>query len=101
MIALPGYVDKEAWAALLETRREKKVPNTDYAQKLLLYELQRIKDAGHDPNAAMKQSILKGYTDVYQPKEKEIEFNKASEVDKTAAYLEEQRLHRANIRRVS
>lgn len=98
---IPEYIDEEAWFALLETRRAKKVPNTDYAQKLLLYELLRIKQAGHDPNAAMKQSIIKGYTDVYPPKDKEIAVNRASEAEKTATYLDEQAKHRASIRRVS
>ncbi len=88
MIALPGYVDKEAWDALIEVRKAKKVPTTVYAAKLLLYELQRIKDAGHCPNAALRQSILKGYTDVYAPKEKQIERAAASAVDETRAYLD-------------
>lgn len=73
MIPLPGYIDREAWAAWMEVRKHLKAPNTDYALKLLLYEVQRIKDAGHDPNAAIKQSVLKGWKDVYQPKDKPIE----------------------------
>ena len=81
MIALPAYIDREAWDALIEARKAKRVPTTDYAAKLLLYEVQRIKDAGHDPNAAIKQSILKGYTDVYAPKEKEIERKVANTAD--------------------
>jgi hypothetical protein len=82
MIALPAYLDAEAWSALLEMRKAKKVPTTVYAAKLLLYELQRIKDAGHDPNAALRQSILKGYTDVYAPKEKVIEATPESRATK-------------------
>ena len=47
-------------------------PFTLRAATLILKELQRIKDAGHDPNAALDQSTLNGWTDVYQPKEKAI-----------------------------
>jgi hypothetical protein len=97
MIALPPYIDKEVWDALIEVRKAKRVPTTDYAAKLLLYEVQRIKDAGHDPNAAIKQSILKGYTDVYEPKEKPIQAAATSEADKTARYLAEQRARDADL----
>jgi hypothetical protein len=90
VIALPPYIDREAWDALIEIRAAKKVPTTNYAAKLLLYEVQRIKDAGHDPNAAIKQSILKGYTDVYEPKEKPIQASASSEAERTSAYLAEQ-----------
>lgn len=73
MIALPQYIDKEAWAAFLEVRAKLKAPNTDYAQKLLVYELQRLKDAGHDPTECINQSIVKGYKDLYAPKDKRTE----------------------------
>lgn len=90
MIPLPSYIDREAWGALIEARKAKRVPTTTYAAKLLLYELQRIKDAGHDPNAAIRQSILKGYTDVWPAKEKTIEQASSSDADKTTRMLKEQ-----------
>jgi hypothetical protein len=89
MIALPGYIDQDAWMALLEVRTKLKAPNTAYAQKLLLYEVQRIKDAGHDPVAAINQSVLKGWKDVYPPKDKPIEAAANSAHEKTQAYIAE------------
>lgn len=86
-IALPQYIDREAWDAWMEVRRHLKAPNTDYAVKLLVYEVQRIKDAGHDPNAAIKQSVLKGWKDVWPSKEKEIEAAPQSQAEKTAEML--------------
>lgn len=73
MIALPSYVDREAWAAFLEIRAKLKAPNTDYAQKLLLYQLQRLKDAGNDPDLVIRASIVGGWKDFYAVKEDKIE----------------------------
>jgi len=65
MIPLPGYVDPECWQAMLDMRKAKKVPTTGYAEKLLLCELQKLKDAGHDPQSVIEQSIRRGYTDFW------------------------------------
>lgn len=89
MIALPSYVDKEAWDGFLEMRLHIKKPLTIRAAKLVLYELQRIKDAGHDPNAALDQSTNHCWADVYPAKEKPIQAARSSEADKTRAYLDE------------
>ena len=73
-IPLPAYIDRDAWAGFLEMRRAmpKTKPFTTRAAVLILYELQRIKDAGHDPNAALDQSTIHSWADVYPPKLKEI-----------------------------
>jgi hypothetical protein len=93
MIALPQYLDPEAWAGFEEMRRTLKKPMTDRARKLIIAELHKIKTAGHCPNAALDQSTNHCWADVYVPKEKPIEASSASEADKTAAYLAEQREH--------
>jgi hypothetical protein len=93
MIGLPSYIDREAWDALLDVRAKLKSPNTVYALKLLLYEVQRIKDAGHDPNEAIKQSVLKGYKDVYQPREKKIEANAGAMLKTSQDYLASEMEH--------
>lgn len=89
MIPLPAYIDPAAWAGFVEMRRAmgKTKPFTTRAATLILYELQRIKDAGHDPNAALDQSTLRGWADVYPPKDKAIARAPASEADQTQAYL--------------
>ena len=94
MIALPGYVDKEAWDGFEDMRRTIKKPLTVRAAKLILYELQRIKDAGHCPNAALDQSTNHCWADVYPSKDKPIEAARCSEAEKTQQYLAEQSAHR-------
>ena len=88
MIALPGYVDPEVWTAFEEMRRLIKKPMTDYARKLIVYELQRIKDAGYCPNESLKQSIKCNWQDVFVPKDKPIE---AKATTQTNAWLREYR----------
>ena len=75
MIPLPAYIDKDAWAGFVEMRKAmpKTKPFTARAATLILYELQRIKDAGHCPNAALDQSVLRGWADVWPAKDKVIE----------------------------
>lgn len=73
MIALPGYIDRDAWQGFEDMRIKLKKPLTDRARKLIVYELDRIKQAGHCPNAALDQSTLHDWADVYVPKAKEIE----------------------------
>lgn len=75
MIPVPAYIDPDAWAGFVEMRRAmpKSKPFTQRAAVLILYELQRLKDAGHDPNSALDQSTLRGWADVYPPKDKPIE----------------------------
>lgn len=68
LIALPSYIDPEAWQAFLEVRAKLRAPNTDYAQKLLLYQMQRLKDAGNDPDEVLRASIVGGWKDLYAKK---------------------------------
>ena len=89
MIPLPAYIDKDAWAGFVEMRQAmpKTKPFTTRAATLILYELQRIKDAGHCPNAALDQSTLRGWADVWPAKAKDIQ-KVGGMVDETRQYLE-------------
>ena len=91
VIAIPGYLDAEAWAAFCEMRKTIKKPLTTYAAKLILYELQRIKDAGHSPNDSLKQSIINCWKDVFAPKVKTIEKASGGQAEETARWLDTQR----------
>lgn len=71
-LPLPGYIDSEAWAGFVEMRKKIKAPLTVRAATLIMFELQRIKDAGHDPNASLDQSTMKCWRDVWPLKDKEI-----------------------------
>lgn len=64
---------------------------------LILKELQKLKDAGHDPNAALDQSTVHSWADVYVPKEKEIARAPTKAADQTQEYLREQREHAAKV----
>jgi len=101
MIALPGYIDREAWEGFEEMRKVIHRPMTDTARKLIVYELDRIKKAGHCPNAALNQSTLNCWKDVWPKKDKEIQQAASSDYEKTQAYMREQEAHRKGIRRVS
>lgn len=98
MIALPDWVDQEAWDGFCEMRRAmKKIPFTDRAQKMILKSLYDLKKAGHDPNAALDQSTLMGWRDVFPPRAKDIPVIR-SQVDETARYLAEQEKHRQSVK---
>lgn len=92
MILLPGYLDKELWEAFEEMRRHMKKPMTDYARKLVVYELQRMKEAGHDPNESLKQSVIHNWVDVYEPKEKQVTFKATAQ---TQQWLADMKDHKA------
>ena len=86
----PAWLDQDAWSGFITMRRAmpKSRPFTQRAAVLILKKLQQIKDAGHDPNASLDQSTLKGWTDVYVCKDVEIEKKPAAAVDQTRAYLD-------------
>lgn len=97
MIALPDWIDSEAWEGFCEMRRAmKKIPFTDRAQKMILKSLYDLKKAGHDPNASLDQSTLMGWRDVWPPKDKEIPVIR-NQADETARYLAEQERHRQEV----
>jgi hypothetical protein len=96
VIGLPAYIDSEAWAGFAEMRRKIRAPLTDRASMLILRDLQKIKDAGHCPNAALDQSTMNGWRGVWPAKEKQIEVTQSStsrlEAEKRARDDEQARL---------
>lgn len=78
MIQLPLSIDREAWEGFCEMRKASRRPFTDRAARMILTELAKIEAAGHDPNAALRQSILHGWADVWPAKEKKIEAKSGS-----------------------
>jgi hypothetical protein len=89
MIAIPQYIDAEAWQGFEAMRKTIRKPLTDRSRKLIVYELDRIKRAGHCPNAALDQSTCHCWADVYPSKEKPIEAASTSAAEKTKQYLAE------------
>ena len=66
---LPDWIPADTWAAFMEIRKGKKAKNTDYAMKLLVNTLTKLKAAGHDPVDIINTSIKAGWSDVYPPKQ--------------------------------
>lgn len=85
MTALPAFIDQDAWEGFVEMRRRQekqsrgKIAWTSRAEKLVLAELYKLRDRGHDPNLSLDQSTLKGWTDVWPVTEKDIPNNKPRE----------------------
>lgn len=62
---LPDWIPTGPWQAYLEMRNKKRKPATDYAKKLVVAELEKLRAAGHEPGAVLDRSTKAGWTDVY------------------------------------
>lgn len=67
-VALPDWVPADSWAGYLEMRKKKRKEPTAYALELVLADLTKFRDAGHDVKAILDASTKNGWTDVYAPK---------------------------------
>ena len=65
---LPEWINKETWEAFKEMRKSKKKPMTDYATKLIINILDRLRKDGEDPNLVLEQSIINSWTSVFSLK---------------------------------
>lgn len=65
----PDWVPLDAWKGYEEMRFRIKKPMTDRARKLVIKELEKLRDMGHDPAAVLDRSTVKGWTDVYPLKD--------------------------------
>lgn len=66
---LPDWIPAEAWKGYEDMRVRIKKPMTDRARKLVIKELEKLRDVGHDPAAVLDRSTVKGWTDVYPLKD--------------------------------
>jgi hypothetical protein len=69
---IPVWISQESWQAFTEMRRKIKAPLTDYAGKLIVHELVRLKTSGEDPQACLDQSIRNGWRDVFPLRDKQL-----------------------------
>jgi hypothetical protein len=72
MTALPAFIDPEAWQGFTDMRKAIRKPLTARGELLVLKTLYALKQAGHDANAALDQSTLCNWQDIYAPKPKDI-----------------------------
>ena len=75
MMPQPDWLDSESWCGFCEMRAAKgrRTPFTPRAAKMILKTLAELKEAGHDPNASLDQSVRNGWSDVYEPKDRVIQ----------------------------
>jgi hypothetical protein len=85
------WIDPESWLAFREMRKKIKAPLTPYAEKLILRELVKLKQAGHDPQCCLDQSICNCWRDVFPLRDKGIS-KQSTTIDETRAYLDSQRM---------
>ncbi len=83
---LPVWLPLDAWNAFLDMRKKIKKPATDYAQTLLLKKLAAFYAADLDPGVILNQSIMNGWQDLYEPKERSTAYRgRAPIADQNAA----------------
>lgn len=63
VFVLPDWVPADAWAGYVEMRKKK--PMTAFARRLVIAELQKLNEKGHDIASVLSQSIRNNWTDVY------------------------------------
>lgn len=64
---LPDWLPMEQWLGYVDMRKKSKHPLTEYAQRLELKELTKLRIQGHDPVAVLEQSIKKTYRGLFAP----------------------------------
>lgn len=67
-IALPDWLPEEKWIQFKEMRKKIKKPLTDEAERLLIKDLQSIKDKGLDYIQALENSIKNSWQGIFEPK---------------------------------
>ena len=80
-------VPEDVWAEFLTHRKALKKPMTDYAQRLALRRLWRLKGQGQDPVAVIEQSIEMGWTGLFPAKGAQQGPSRRKESSRTAQAL--------------
>ena len=65
---LPDWIPVDSWDGFMQTRKKKKAADTPFALSLILKDLTRFHEAGHNVGEILNRSIKGGWTDVYEPK---------------------------------
>ena len=89
---IPNWITSESWQAFEESRKRIKAPLTQYAGKLILVELCKLKSSGENPQDCLDQSIRNGWRDVFPVKDKGLRSVSAG-VSATQELLREQAEH--------
>jgi hypothetical protein len=68
-LALPDWLSKEVWSEFKAMRTKIRKPLTPEAERLLFIDLEVIKKNGHDPIAAINNSIKNSWQGIFEPKQ--------------------------------
>jgi hypothetical protein len=71
-LELPSWLPKQEWADYVEMRRTKKKPVSPAIAARVIKKLEDMALAGHSVKAALENSIVNCWTDIYEPK---VDFN--------------------------
>ena len=63
---VPDWISKDSWVGFMEVRTKKRSPNTVHALNGIVRELEKIRACGTDPNASLEQSIMRGWSGVFE-----------------------------------
>lgn len=66
---LPDWIPKGEFEEFKKMRMKIRKPMTDYAIKLAVRDLEKLKDEGHDPKAVLEQSIKKSWQGLFPLKD--------------------------------
>lgn len=69
LVELPDFVSPDSWFGFLEMRKKIKKPATERACAMLIKKLTMYHNAGHDVDAILDQSTVKGWQDLYELKD--------------------------------
>ena len=67
-VAPAEWIPTDPWAGFLEMRKKIRKPPTDRAIALIVKQLERLRDDGHDPGAVLDQSTRNNWQDVFPVK---------------------------------
>ena len=68
IVPQPDFVRKETWDAYVDHRKKIKKPLTDQAAKLIIKKLDEFRMSGQDPGKILEQSIVNGWTGIFELK---------------------------------
>jgi len=67
-VALPNYIDPEAWQGWLDMRKAKKLPATDRTIKIVLNKLADWHNQGYDVNAIIDHNTEVAWRGMFMPR---------------------------------
>jgi len=65
---LPDWIDRSLWDAYEEMRKKLRKAMTDHARSLAVKDLMDLRNKGHSPSDVLNQSIMRGWTGLFEIK---------------------------------